>query len=186
MPSLLVFHLLSSANPSISMPTPELKAPVPWHLSVLLVCPNTAAKILSDILSNPPQIPLAGFPWPPATVLHSSSFKILHRTTAFTSQETTTRHLLTGFVWDQPICKDMVLDGEIWEQLLQMPKWQQHHGKIFSVHMWARRDEFVGCCLQWAGGNLLWWCWRMHLEEGIHAALCCALCYLLPTLNYTL
>lgn len=64
------------------MPTPELTAPVPWHPSVLLVCPKAAAKILPDIPTDPLQIPLAGFPWPPAIILHSlsASFSILRST----------------------------------------------------------------------------------------------------------
>lgn len=156
--------------------------------SVLSVCPKAAAKILPDIPSDPLWIPLAGFPWPPAIILHSlsSSFSILHSTLDFPSRKTMTRHLFTGFVLDHPSSKDLVLEGENQEQPLKMPEWQQCHGKILPVPFLARRDKFVECRLKWAGGNLLWWCWRVHLEEGVCDFLSRALCYVLPALNYTL
>lgn len=89
------------------MPTPELKAPVPWHPSVLLVCPKAAAKILPAIPSDPLWIPLAGFPWPPVIILHSLSsfFSILQSSPDLPSQkkhdQAPSPRLCPGPLWQQ-------------------------------------------------------------------------------------
>lgn len=105
---------------------------------MLLVCPNAAAEILSDIPSNLLHIPLSGFPSPPVIILHSlsSSFSNLHSAPGSTNQETMTKCLLTGFVLDHPGSKDLVLEGENWKQPLEMPHDSSAVEKSFLFSSW--------------------------------------------------